>query len=88
MAARQGRLPAVPTRETVAQYLKRWLAIHDSQVKPMRIYRRVLPGMLQEAADSFAALIHAAEPACIRADWVGSGGRTRTYDTRIMIPLL
>lgn len=33
-AAREGRLPAVPTRETVAQYLTRWLAIHECQVKP------------------------------------------------------
>ena len=33
VAAREGRLPAVPTRDTVAQYLARWLAIHESQVK-------------------------------------------------------
>jgi hypothetical protein len=34
VAAREGRLPAVPTRETVAAYLARWLTIHTSQVKP------------------------------------------------------
>jgi integrase len=34
VAWREGRLPAVPTRETVAAYLARWLKIHESQVKP------------------------------------------------------
>jgi integrase len=34
VAAREGRLPAVPTRETVAEYLERWLKVHESQVKP------------------------------------------------------
>ena len=52
VAAREGRLPAVPSRETVAQYLTRWLAIHDSQVKPttlasykMHVDRHIVPAL-------------------------------------------
>jgi integrase len=50
VAAREGRLPAVPTRETVAEYLERWLRIHESQVKPttlasyrMHVDRHIIP---------------------------------------------